>query len=115
MKILNMSVVVNKNMFCEHIVAATIAKYYKRIFEFGFVRSMNIFINDNEKSPFNQLEYNRSYFLDDLAQFHGIRIENFMESDFNGFIEAGHQLEYGSLYPEILYSLYFNNGGHICL
>lgn len=111
MEILNMSVVVNKNMFCEHIVAATIAKYYKRNFEFGFVRSMNIFINDNEKSPFNQLEYNRSYFLDDLAQFHGIRIENFIKSDLKGFIEAGHQLEYGSIYPEILYSLYFNNGG----
>ena len=37
MNFLNMKAVVNKNMFCDHIMGATIAKYYGRDYELGFI------------------------------------------------------------------------------
>lgn len=110
MNFLNMKTVVNKNMFCDHIMAATIAKYYGRDYELGFMRSMNLIVNGHEESVFRQLEYERNFFREDLAAYHGIRMK-YMQGSYQEFLIAGNRLEYNSLYPDRLYALFFEGDG----
>lgn len=110
MNFLNMKTVVNKNMFCDHIMGATIAKYYGRDYELGFMRSMNLIVNGHEESVFRQLEYERNFFREDLAAYHGIRMK-YMRGSYHEFLVAGNRLEYNSMYPDRLYALFFEGNG----
>lgn len=110
MNFLNMKTVVNKNMFCDHIMGATIAKYYGRDYELGFMRSMNLIVNGHEESVFRQLEYKWDFFREDLAAYHGIRMKS-MRGSYQEFLVAGNRLEYNSLYPDCLYALSFEGDG----
>lgn len=87
MNFLNMKAVVNKNMFCDHIMRATIAKYYGRDYELGFIRSMNLIVNGEEESVFRQLEYRRNFFREDLAAYHGIKMSS-MRGSYQKFVAA---------------------------
>ena len=55
-----------KNMICDPIMVTTIAKYYGRHYELGFMCSMNLIVNGDEETRFQQLEYER-FFRKDLA------------------------------------------------
>lgn len=109
--ILDFKPVVKKHYFCEHIIAATIAKYYGRTSEFGFIRSMNVNVNEEESDISDRLEYEKKYFVEDLQHFHGICFGPEYPGDYDFFVKKVGFLEYNKEFPETVFCINCKNTG----
>ena len=109
--ILDFKRIKKKHYFCEHIIAASIAEYYHRDSKFGFIRSMNVNVNEKKADIGDKLEYDTGYFLKDLRYFHGIDFGPFCTGGYDLFVKLEGPLEYDQEFPEAVFCVYFKNTG----